>query len=86
MTKSCPNCKGKNRDSAKFCEQCGNILNGEKTIKNKSKINNAPVRWFKKQNTGVKIVGFCLFLFVILGIVIFLFIFIQTLFKVHPIT
>lgn len=86
MTKSCPNCKEKNRDSAKFCEQCGNILNGEKTIKNKSRINNAPVRWFKKQKTGVKIVGFCFVLIVILGIAIFLFIFIQTFLKVHNIT
>jgi uncharacterized membrane protein YvbJ len=85
MTKSCPNCKEKNRDSAKFCEQCGNILNGEKTIKNKSKIN-ASVRWFKKQKTVVKIVGFCFVLIVILGIAIFLFIFIQTFLKVHHIT
>ena len=89
MTKICPNCEEKNRDSAKFCEQCGNILNGEKTIKNKSKINNAPVKWFKNQNNGVKtillIVGFCFVLIVILGITIFLFIFIQTFLKVHNI-
>jgi hypothetical protein len=64
-------------------------FNGEKTIKKKSKINNAPLRWFKKQNTGVKIVaiaGFCFVLIVILGIAIFLFIFIQTFLKVHNIT
>lgn len=85
MTKICLNCKEKNRDSANFCEKCGSILNSDTPIKNKSKINNSPVRWFKKQNTVVKIVGFCFILILILGIVKFLFIFIQTYMKVHHI-
>lgn len=85
MTKICPNCKEENRDSANFCEKCGTTLNCKTHIKNKSKISNTPVRWFKKQNIVVKIVGFCFVLILILGIVIFLFIFIQTYMKIHHI-
>ncbi len=81
----CNNCGHIMEDDTNFCSECGNILNGEKTIKNKSKINNNPIIWFKKQNTIVKIVGFCFVLIMILGIAIFLFIFIQTFLKVHNI-
>jgi len=81
----CNNCGYIMEDDTNFCSECGNTLNGEKTIKNKSKINTTPIIWFKKQNTSVKIVGFCFVLIIILGIAIFLFIFIQTFLKVHNI-
>ena len=81
----CNNCAHIMEDYTNFCSECGNTLNGEKTIKNKSKIDSTPIIWFKKQNTIVKIVGFCFVLIMILGIAIFLFIFIQTFLKVHNI-
>lgn len=67
MTKICPDCGNKNKETSKFCEDCGTTLNGNQ-IKSKSNLESLKSIW-NRQSTGVKAIGVCCLGLIILVVI-----------------
>lgn len=76
MAKICPKCGKENKDTAKFCEDCGTTLNevgSKQTTEKKPKSSNGIMNfWNKQSTTGKAIIGVagicCIGLILIIGI------------------
>lgn len=71
MTKICPKCKKENKDTFKFCEDCGEDLSTTKKVQN-TKSKNGFLKWWTKRNSKEKaltaIVACCVGVFLIIAI------------------
>ena len=63
MTKTCPNCKTENSDSAGFCQNCGTELKEvKKSVKSDETSGDGVTGFWNKQNNGGKaaiVIGIC---------------------------